>query len=73
MAGRLGGINFLLGCLSVVVGVNVEAVLVEDLGVDTEETVNALNDMVNDLGGRWRKASIPCCNKERAMSLLRTT
>lgn len=32
-------------------------------GVDVEETVKALSDMVNDLDreGSWRKAGIPCC------------
>lgn len=75
IAGRFGGVNFLLGRPSVV-EVTVEAALVcmgflgvdlggrstDDSGVDAEETVKALSDMVNDLGGSWRKGSIPCCS-----------
>lgn len=30
-----------------------------DSGVDAEETVKALSDVVNDLEGSWRKTSIP--------------
>jgi hypothetical protein len=68
--GRLGGMNFL------VVGTTMEAALVlgflgEDdsggggtfnSGIEAEETrtVKALSDMVNGLGGSWRRTSIPC-------------
>lgn len=77
MAGRLGGINFLLGRSSAV-GVNVDAALVcrgeDDLGgdtdnsgVDAEGTVKALSDIMNDLRGSGRKGSISCYNIQSAL------
>jgi len=35
-----------------------------DSGLDAEETVKVLNDVVNVLEGNCRKASIPCCNTQ---------
>ena len=76
MAGRLGGMGFLFWRPSTVVGTTLEAALVrrgfsgeddlgggtDDSGVDAEETVKALSDVVNGLEGSWRKTSIPCSN-----------
>ena len=74
IAGRLGGVNFLLCGPFFVVGTTMEAALAlgrpdeddsgggtDDSGAEAEETVKALSDMVpvNGLGGSCRKTSIP--------------
>jgi hypothetical protein len=76
MAGRLGGMSSLLLRPWTVVGSTLRAALLvvwlgeddlggggtDDSGVDAEETVKALSDVVNGLDGSWRKTSIPCSN-----------
>jgi hypothetical protein len=77
MEGRFGGMRFLPRLPSTVVGTTMDAALVcsgaddlgggpgggtDDSGVDAEETVKALSDVVNDLEGSWQKTSIPCSN-----------